>query len=117
MGEPKRAEIWLVEFDPSVGTEIKKTRPALIISNDIANYKRSKVTLIPITGNIKNIPVVVIIEPDEDNCLTKRSLIMIPDISTFDKIRLKNRIGVLRKEYMNEVDKKLKLHLGLLSTG
>ncbi|MEQ8172638.1 MAG: type II toxin-antitoxin system PemK/MazF family toxin, partial [Candidatus Eremiobacterota bacterium] len=43
---PKRGEIWLVEFSPSIGTEIQKTRPALVISNDIANNKSSKVTVV-----------------------------------------------------------------------
>lgn len=113
MISPKRGEIWLMEFDPSVGTEIQKTRPALVISNDIANSKGSKVTVVPLTANIKRLPIIVIVEPDEQNCLNKPSLIRIPDICTFDKKRLKRRIGVLKPDYMKEVDRKLRSHLEL----
>jgi mRNA interferase MazF len=114
METPKRGEIWLVEFDPSIGTEIQKTRPALIISNNIANDKSTKITVVPLTGRIKQMPIVVIIEPDQLNKLEKQSLIRVPDICTFDKIRLKNKIGTLSNEKLKEVDKKLKLHLGLI---
>lgn len=113
MINPKRGEIWLVEFDPSVGTEIQKTRPALIISNDIANDKSSKITVVPLTSRIKPLSIVVIIEPDELNKLDKQSLIRVPDVCTFDKLRLRNKIGKLSSEKLKEVDKKLKLHLGL----
>ena len=110
---PERGDIWLTEFDPSVGTEIKKTRPALIISNNIANRAGTKITVVPITGSIKKLPVIVIINPDKENNLDKQSLIRVPDICTFDKIRLKNKIGKLNKKDMEEVDKKLRLHLSL----
>ncbi len=110
---PKRGEIWLVEFSPSIGTEIQKIRPALVISNDIANNKSSKVTVVPFSSKVKSIAVMVVIEPDEENCLDRQSAIRIPDITTFDKIRFKNKIGMLKPEYMGEVDKKLKIHLNL----
>jgi len=110
---PKRGEIWLTNFEPSVGTEIKKTRPALVISNDIANSRSSKVTVVPITGALREMPIVVIVEPDETNCLDKKSLIRVPDICTFDKSRLNSRIGALNEQQMREVDLRLKLHLGL----
>jgi len=110
---PKRGEIWLTDFDPSIGAEIQKTRPALIISNDVANTKASKVTVVPLTSNIRNMAIVVILEPTKENGLEKPSLIRVPDICTFDKVRLKKKIGTIGKSRMEEVDKKLRLHLGL----
>ena len=47
----KRGEVWWVEFDPSVGSEIRKTRPAVIVSNDSANRNLLRVVVIPITSN------------------------------------------------------------------
>lgn len=110
---PKRGEIWLVEFSPSVGTEIQKIRPVLVISNDIANNKSSKITVIPLSSKVKFIAIMVVIEPDEENCLDRQSAIRIPDITTFDKIRFKSKIGILKSEYMAEVEKKIKTHLNL----
>jgi len=110
---PRRGEIWLVSFEPSVGTEIRKTRPALVISNDIANSRSPKITVLPITGTIREIPVVVIVQPTKQSGLDRPSLIRVPDISTFDKSRLKKKLGSLKPEQVNDVEEKLRLHLGL----
>jgi mRNA interferase MazF len=64
--------IWLVNFDPSIGTEIRKTRPAIIISGTLFNQRR-KVTVLPITSSSPDsrlLPVVVALEPDRTNGLT-----------------------------------------------
>lgn len=113
MMHPKRGEIWWVNFDPSVGTEIRKTRPALIISNNIANEKSTTVNVIPITSRIKALPIIVIIDADKKNNLKNKSLIIVPSITTSDKSRLKSKIGIISDEKLKEVEFKLKKHLGL----
>lgn len=113
MVNPKRGEIWWVNFEPSVGTEIKKIRPALIISNDISNKKNTKVSIVPMTSRIKEFPLNVIVNADNKNNLGKVSAINVPDITTFDKTRFKSKIGVLSDEKLKEVEFKLKRHLGL----
>ena len=108
---PKRGEIWWVNFEPSVGTEIRKTRPALIISNNIANERSTRITVIPMTSKIIDLPIVVVVEADTKNNLTNKSLIKIPDIATFDKSRLKTKIGILSAKKLSETESKLKKHL------
>lgn len=111
--EPKRGEVWLVDFDPSIDTEIRKIRPAVVVSNNVANSRTTKVTILPVTGTIRQIPVVVIVQATAGNGLDRESLIRVPDISTFDKIRFKRRLGFLKPEEMDEVDHKLRTHLNL----
>ncbi|MCE7875539.1 type II toxin-antitoxin system PemK/MazF family toxin [bacterium CPR1] len=113
MPDPRRGEIWLVGFDPSVGTEIRKVRPALIVSNDSANRNASKVTLLPITSTVRSIPILVLIDPHPQNGLDRPSSVRVPDVCTFDKARLKRPLGRLTAEQMTEVSEKLAIHLGL----
>lgn len=113
MTYPKRGELWWVNFEPSVGTEIKKTRPALIISNNIANERGTRISVLPITSKVRDLPIVVIVDADKKNNLNNQSVIKVPDIATFDKSRLKSKIGILSNEKIKEVEFKLKKHLNL----
>ena len=109
----KRGEIWLVSFEPSVGTEIRKTRPALIISNNISNDYYSKVTLLPISSKLKDNEMLVAISPDQMNKMKSMSQVKIPDVTTFDKSRIKSKIGEISAKKLKEVEEKLRLHLAL----
>jgi len=113
MNYQKRGEIWWVNFESAVGTEIRKIRPAVVISNDISNKKSTKVNVIPITSKIKALPLTIIVEADNKNNLPQKSLIVVQGITTFDKKRFKSKIGVLSEEKLKEVEFKLKRHLGL----
>ncbi|MCY7334614.1 MAG: type II toxin-antitoxin system PemK/MazF family toxin, partial [Chamaesiphon sp.] len=89
--------IWLVNFDPAIGTEIRKPHPAMIVSGTLFNQRR-KVTVLPITSNAPDnrlLPVVVPIEPNPTNGLTTDSFIICVDPITFDKQRLVQQLGIL----------------------
>jgi mRNA interferase MazF len=107
--------IWLVNFDPSIGTEIRKTRPAMIISATVFNQRR-KVTVLPITSSSLDsrlLPVVVPLEPDENNGLNTDSFIVCIDPMTFDKQRLIKRLGVLNLDEIRQVQSILYSYLAL----
>jgi mRNA interferase MazF len=107
--------IWLVSFDPSIGTEIQKTRPAIIISGTAFNQRR-KVTVLPITSSSPDralLPVVVPVAPTNENGLTTDSFIVCIDPMTFDKRRLIRQLGVLEQASIKQVQSILLSYLEL----
>ena len=108
---PKRGEIYLVNLDPTVGAEINKTRPALIISNDINNQFSDTVTVIPITSYVEKVYPFEVLLLAVENGLSKNSKAKCNQIRTIDKQRLIKSLGKLRHEIMEEVEEATKIHL------
>jgi mRNA interferase MazF len=105
----KRGEVWWVDFDPASGSETKKIRPAVIISNDASNAALSRVVVVPFTSNISRIyPCNVL--ADVGGTTGK---LMADQIMTADKSRLKKYIGVLGSGDMAKVEGTVRMHLGL----
>lgn len=106
---PKRGEIWWINFDPSIGGEIKKIRPAVIASNNIANKTLNRVQVIPLTSATKNI------YPAE--CLItvqgKQSKAMADQLTTISKLRLSTKIGNISTHEMDEIGRVIRLQLDL----
>ena len=104
----------MVSFDPTVGAEIKKTRPALIIQNDVAN-RWSPVTIVAAISSRPDAPVYpadVPVDPPEGS-LSAPSVVLLNQIRTIDRRRLVRRLGRLRAETMKLVDRALQISLGL----
>ena len=112
-GFPIRGEIYWANLDPVVGSEIAKTRPVLVVSNDINNQYGATVTVLPITSNTEKVyPYEVRIKPAESG-LRNDSKIKANQIRTVDKERLGRKLGALTNEKMREVDRAMKIHLNL----
>jgi len=112
---PKRGEIYLVNFDPTVGSEIQKTRPALILQNDISN-QHSPITIVAALSSqfdIELYPTEVLITPPEGG-LTKPSVVLLNQIRSIDKQRLVKRIGIVSKQLMEQVNSAIQISLGLI---
>ncbi|MBI5584005.1 MAG: type II toxin-antitoxin system PemK/MazF family toxin [Deltaproteobacteria bacterium] len=109
----KRGEIYLVSFDPTVGAEAKKTRPALVVSNDINNAHSPIISIAPISSNVLRIYSFEVEIPPGTGGLKKRSKIMVNQTRAVDKTRLIKKMGRISPAIQNQVDRALKLHFSL----
>jgi mRNA interferase MazF len=105
----KRRKVWWVNFDPSIGGEIKKKRPAVIISNDASNRFLNRVQVIPLTGKTERIypsEAVVVFKG-------KESEVMADQLATVSKERLFRRAGILSQEDMRKIEEAIKIQLDI----
>ncbi|MDQ3750799.1 MAG: type II toxin-antitoxin system PemK/MazF family toxin, partial [Acidobacteriota bacterium] len=102
---PVRSEIYLVNFDPTLGSEIKKTRPALIIQNDVAN-EHSPITIVAaITSKFDDTlyPTEVLISAGEGG-LKQDSVVLLNQIRSIDRQRLAKKLGKVNDSTLKKVD-------------
>ena len=105
----QRGEVWWVDFNPSVGGEIQKIRPAIIVSNDAFNKVMNRVQVVPTTSNTsKCYPCEAYIEING-----KISKAMADQLSTVSKLRLKTNIGQISGQNMFDVERAIKTQLDL----
>ena len=109
-----RGDIYLAALDPVVGKEISKTRPVLVVSNNINNRYAGTVTVLPITSKKlnKKYPFELLLSKGTGN-LPKDSKVKADHIRTLDKTRLVKYIGTLTNEHMNLLNEAIKIHLAL----
>jgi len=111
---PKKEEIYLVNFDPTIGYEVKKKRPALILSNNIHNQYSPLATVAPLSSNTNKIYPFEVYVPKKSTGLNENSKIMIIQLRSIDKKRLINKIGnIEEKEIVNKINKIISEHFSL----
>lgn len=112
---PRRGDTYLVNFDPTVGAEIRKTRPALVLQNDIAN-RFSPITIVAaVTSQAAEVvyPTEVRLRKGEGGLKTD-SVVLLNQIRSIDKRRLVHRLGRLKPGTMQTVDRAIAISFGLV---
>ena len=105
----KRREVWWVNFDPSIGGEIKKKRPAVIISNDASNKFLNRVQVVPLTSKTERIypsEAVVVFQGEERKAMADQ-------VATVSKERLFRRADILSQEDMRKIEEAIKIQLDI----
>ena len=105
----KRGEVWWVDFEPARGGDIRKTLPAVIVSNDVANANLNRIQVVPLTSNSGRL------YPSEAQVSVagQVSKAMADQIATVSKERLGKQLGVLSRDDQKQVERVLKIQLGL----
>ena len=110
---PDRDEVWLVSLDPTVCHEVKKTRPAVVVSSDLYNRYNWVVTVVPLTSRTEAEYDQVLIVPREEGVNT--ASVTLPDqIRAVDRRRLVKRLGCLNDKTIDQLNRSLKIVLDIL---
>ena len=105
----ERGDVYWVNFEPSLGGEIKKTRPAIVLSNNAANTHLNRVQVVPITSNTERL------YPGEAfvSLNAEKRKAMADQLTTVSKQRLGVRVGTLSKEDVGKIEAAVLLQLGI----
>lgn len=114
----RRGDICLIDLDPARGSEARKSRPAVIVSNDGANTTatrlgRGVVTVVPVTSNVERVYPFQVLLPAGSTGLTVDSKAQAEQVRSLDVERVQRQVGSVPAQLMNQLDDALRLHFAL----
>jgi mRNA interferase MazF len=110
----RRGEVYIAALDPVIGREISKTRPVVVVSNDLNNQFAATVTVLPVTSmNLEKIYPFEVLLPHGSGGLPKDSKVKADQIRTLDKTRMAKLLGKVDQKQITAIGRAMKIHLGL----
>ena len=106
---PKRGEIWWVRLDPTLGSEIHKTRPCVVLTSNILNERRRTVVVIPLSSSPQASPPLLV----PVDCAGRTAVAVMDQVRAVAKERLEQRMGALSRDHLIAVEKGLREILDL----
>ena len=107
---PRRGEVWWAALDPTIGSEIAKTRPCVVMTREIVNQHRRTVVVIPLSSSPKASPPILIAV----TCAGRAAVAVVDQIRAIAKERLQSRIGILAEAEMDAIGDALQQVLELI---
>ncbi len=105
----RRGEVWWVNFDPSIGGEIRKRRPAVIVSNDASNANLNRLQVIPLTSSVERVyPSEALVTLND-----RQGKAMADQLTTVSKARLGDKLGNLSFDDLQRIEHAIRIQLGL----
>lgn len=107
---PRRGEVWWVAFDPSVGGEIRKTRPAVVVSNNAANNALNRVIVVPLTSRVEKLypgEAMITLNGEQRKAVADQ-------ITTASKQRLRSKLGQVNGADMTAIENAILFQLGIV---
>jgi Growth inhibitor len=115
VGEIKRGDIFYADLGPTLGCEQGGKRPVIIVQNNMGNKHAPTVMIAPLTTRKKNLlPTHIEIEESQLTGVKAPSIVLLEQVRTIDKQRMRNRMGMVPLYTLEQIDKALKVSLGLL---
>lgn len=108
----RRGEIWWVNLDPARGNEAQKTRPCLVLQNDVGNQMGNTTIVAPIMRNHKTYPFVVNIDPSPQNGIDAERHINLSQMRVVDRSRFTTRLGTIEAKYWDDIEEAVCAELG-----
>lgn len=104
----RKGDVYLANLDPTVGAEIKKTRPVIVVSNNVINQYSQLVVIVPLTRNISKVSPSHVVFKERIGGLNQPSKVLTEQIRAMDKQRLHKKLGSLRKDELQKLEGALK---------
>jgi len=109
----QRGDVFWANLDPTIGVEIQKTRPVVVMSNDVINQHSQLVIVVPLTTNVTRLSPSHVLSPRGEGGLTEDSKALTEQIRAMDKQRLTTRIGILSPRFLRLIEQAIRNSLDM----